>query len=132
MEYFGNSQQQPHARRFGECWCHGLRTFARHENGAVLACRDHTKALLMHCWEVSGYQDNRADDTFEQLMEAIAEYMAFSSSVSGAEFEALDLEQQMLEVESIIAALAEARRQIKDMIPDAEARVAALEAAEDA
>jgi hypothetical protein len=56
--------------------------------------------------------------------------MAFSSSVTDAEFEALDLQQQVLEVESIIAALAEARRQIKDMIPAAEARVAALEEVE--
>jgi hypothetical protein len=129
MEYF-NHRDDPHARRFEACWCHGLRVFERHENGAVLVDRERTKALLMHCWEVSGYKDNREDSTFEQLMDGIADYMAFSSSVTDAEFEALDLQQQVLEVESIIAALAEARRQIKDMIPAAEARVAALEEVE--
>jgi hypothetical protein len=130
MEYF-NDSEQPHARKFEECWCHGLRTFERHENGAVLVDRERTKALLMHCWETSDYNDDhREDSTFEQLMDGIADYMAFSPTVSAAEFEADDLRQQVLEVESIIAAMVEARRQIMDMIPAAEARVAALEEAE--
>jgi hypothetical protein len=129
MEYFNDSHEE-HTPAFEDCWCCGLRTYERHENGAVLLNAHRTKALLMHCWEVSRFDGNREDSTFEAMLAAIAEWMAFEPNHTDPEFEADDLRQQIKEIGLLVDVLRIAADQIEDMIPGAEARVAALEAAE--
>jgi hypothetical protein len=125
MEY-SNDSEQDHTPSFEGCFCHGLRAFEQYENGGMIMNAERTKALLMHAWQVCEYPDMPQASAYEDMLAAIAKFLEFKPGFTGPEFEASDLRHQLLEIGVIIAALSEASSQIQDMIPAAEARVAAL------
>jgi hypothetical protein len=129
MEYF-NDDDREHAPAFEDCWCSRLRTFSTYENGGMPMDAERTKAVLMHCWEVSDYTDMPEDSAYEDVVTAIAKYLEFNTRHTEPEFEADDLRYQIVEIGAIIAALCEGSSQIRELIPGAEARVALLEEAE--